>query len=156
MKTSPRTSLVLATTLIAGGVAAGSVSSEVLKPTNSNYIGNAGSFFGPLKRSPEPELQASNAGTKSSADPVTVATNLEPTATPESGEPIAVRLALEPSTAPNEEPSVTPAPTPVNSISPSPESSPSVSPDLAPEPTPSVTPQVTPDPINIEEPSQNS
>lgn len=130
MKTSPRTSIVLATTLLAGGLVAGSVSNDVLQPAKSGFLGNAGSFFSPLESTQEPEIQVANSGDEAGAKPVAIATPVEPAAIAESTSPSTVRLAIEPSSTPEAE-------TPL-AIEPRPETSPETSP--TPEPIPSATP----------------
>jgi hypothetical protein len=136
MKASPRTSIVLATTLLAGGVVAGTVSQDVLTPTNSGFLGNAGSFFSTLDPATGGINQIADSAETVGTEPVAVAKSNSPVATP--NEPVTgeVRLAIDPSTTvaptlePNPEPVLTPEPVtiviPEQFTEPSPE--PSVSP----------------------------
>ena len=136
MKASPRTSLVLVSTLLAGGVVAGSVSQDVLQPANSGFLGTAESFFTSVENSNKPAVQIAEPATSERLEPVAIAESSTPTsksAAPVTGE---VRLAIEPSVSPTptatatSEPVVSPEPAPTASIEPSP----------APTPEPSVSP----------------
>ena len=133
MKASPRTSIVLVTTLLAGGVVAGSVSQDVLKPSNSGFLGTAESFFSPLNVSPTQAVNTADPGSAEVREPIAVAESRKPS--PSSNAPVTgeIRLAVEPSVPASPipitqpEPAVTPEPTAVIEPSPQPSVSPSSS-----------------------------
>ncbi len=146
MKTSPRTSIVLATTLLTGGLVAGSVSNDVLQPAKSGFLGNAGSFFSPLESTKEPEIQVSNSANGESTSPIAIATPAEPAAIAESTSPSTVRLAVEPTGTPVTQtpididppievtPETSPTPDPIPSATPAPAETPEIVVNQSPQP----------------------
>lgn len=127
MKASPRTSVVLVSTLIAGGLVAGSVSQTVLTPKSTGFLGTAGTFFPALIQTVE---APQNSGAKSSSSTAVVASTTNPAEGNVTPSVTGVRTLVEP--------------IPTTSLTPDPTLS--LEPTVAPEPTSTPATEVAPEP----------